>query len=438
MINKILAKNTGNNDKSLKIPGILIHLHPKYVSQNAISFTRTFGLGGMAALLIVVQIISGIMLRFYYEPFPHKAYESVLIIQNSVLFGQLIRNIHHWSGIFIVLITFLHLLRVFLTGGFLDSRKVNWLVGLGLLILVIFSNFTGYLLPWDQLAYWAVTVGTSLLDYFPVIGAGIKKLIVGGDEINQNTLLIFYNFHTAVIPFLLVILSVYHFWRVRKAGGVILPPSTEKETQVLSYPDLVYREFVVALALISVILVFSVFFNAPLLGKANPDQSLNPTKAPWYFAGIQELLMHFHPFVAAFLIPVSVIAGLALLPYMKYREEQGGVWFYSNKAKKAAKFSAAIAFIVSTLLIILSEFVPNFETLLPQLNSFISNGLFPLIIVIVINLIFYKYVSRKYELNFAEKVQSLFIFIFTFFIVLTLIGIFFRGAGMALVFPWNA
>lgn len=437
MSNQTLVKNNNNNDKSIRVPGILIHLHPKFVNEKAISFTRTFGLGGMAAFLIIVQIITGVMLRFYYEPFPHKAYESILIIQNSVLFGQLIRNVHHWCGVFIVLISFLHLLRVFFTGGFRTSRKVNWLIGLGLFILLIFSNFTGYLLPWDQLAYWAVTVGTSLLDYIPLIGTGVKKMILGGNEINHNTLLIFYNFHTAVIPFLLVILSLYHFWRVRKAGGIILPSSDENATQVPSYPDLVYREFITALALTALILMFSVFFNAPLLGRANPDYSLNPTKAPWYFAGIQELLMHFHPFVAAFLIPLTVIGALAALPFVKFKEEPTGIWFHSDKARRAAKFSAALSFILSVLLVIINEFIPDFETMMPWLNSFISNGLIPLIITLAIIWGFYKTVSKKYELNFTEKAQSLFVFIVTSFIVLTLTGIFFRGADMALTFPWN-
>jgi len=124
--------------------------------------------------------------------------------------------------VFLVVITFLHLLRVFFTGGFQSSRKINWLIGLLLFVLIIFSNFTGYLLPWDQLAYWAVTVGTSLLEYIPLIGNSIREFILGGDEVNANTLLIFYNFHTALFPILILLLMAYHFWRVRKAGGVIL------------------------------------------------------------------------------------------------------------------------------------------------------------------------------------------------------------------------
>lgn len=423
-----------NNPKLLK--GILLHLHPKTIHKDAIKFNRTFGLGGMAALLIVILFITGILLRFYYEPFPQKAYDSILHLHNKVLFGQLIRNIHHWCGVFLVIISFLHLLRTFFTGAFQLSRKINWLVGLFLLVLVIASNFTGYLLPWDQLAYWAVTVGTSLLNYIPIIGPSLRSVIIGGDEVSSNTLLIFFNFHTAVFPILILLLMAYHFWRVRKAGGVIIPEQEVRE-MIPVYPNLVYREFIVALALFASILVFAVFFNAPLLTKANPDISINPTKAPWYFAGIQELLMHFHPFIAAFLIPFAIVAGLAALPYLNLKEEHSALWFHSDKAKEAAKFSAISAGVITPLLVITNEFVPDFETLFPWLNSFVSNGIIPLIILLLIVWYFYKYVSKKYKLTLIELVQTMFVFITTAFVILTLIGIFFRGVDMALTFPWN-
>jgi hypothetical protein len=229
----------------------------------------------------------------------------------------------------------------------------------------------------------------------------------------------------------------YHFWRVRKAGGIILPQSSEQKAPIPTYPNLVYREFIVALALIAVVLVFSVFLNAPLLSKANPDFSLNPTKAPWYFAGIQELLMHFHPFVAAFLIPIAIIFSLAALPFINLKEEPSGLWFHSDKAKHAAKYSAAAAAIITVLLVLLDEYLPDFETLLPWLNTFISNGIIPLIIVLLILWAFYKIILKQFSLSFLEVFQTMFVFIATSFIILTLIGIFFRGTNMALTFPWN-
>ncbi len=391
----------------------------------------------MAVLLIVVQFITGILLRFYYEPIPQKAYDSIQFLQNEVLFGQLIRNIHHWSGVFLVLITFLHLLRVVFTGGFQSSRKVNWLVGIILFVLIIFSNFTGYLLPWDQLAYWAVTVGTSLFQYIPFVGNSIREFVIAGNEVNANTLLTFFNFHTAVLPILILLLMVYHFWRVRKVGGINLPPNNESGNVVPTYPNLVQREFVVALVLIAVIMFFSTLFDAPLQIKANPDFSLNPTKAPWYFAGIQELLMHFHPFMAAFVIPVILVITITLIPYLNLKETPSGFWFHSEKGKASSKLSAIAALIITPVLVLVNEYLINFETLLPSINSFISNGILPLLLIIIILWAYYKLITKKLGLSVIESVQAMFVYIITSFVILTIIGIFFRGVDMQLTFPWN-
>jgi quinol-cytochrome oxidoreductase complex cytochrome b subunit len=425
-------------DKNLNAyTNILLHLHPARVSEESISFARTFGLGGMAALLIVVQFITGILLRFYYEPFPHKAYDSIVLLQSNVLFGQLIRNIHHWAGVFLVLIVFLHLLRVFFTEAYRSTRQFNWIIGLILFALVIFSNFTGYLLPWDQLAYWAVTVSTSILQYIPLIGNRLREFVISGTEVNAETLIVFFNFHTAVLPILLLLFMTYHFWRVRKSGGVIIPQSGELQKRVPTFPNLVYKEGVVAQVLIAVILTFAVFLNAPLLERANPAYSLNPTKAPWYFAGIQELLMHFHPFFAGFFIPLALIVLIAFIPYFKYEQEPTGIWFISEKGKISAKLGVLFAIIFTILLVLLNEYIVNFESALPWLSPVISNGLIPLLIVLTVIWIYSRYMRNKYKLLFSESVQTVFVMIITSFVLLTLINIFFRGMNMQLKFPWS-
>ena len=394
-------------------------------------------MGGIAALLIVFQFITGIMLRFYYEPFPGLAYDSIVFLQNNVLFGRLIRNIHHWSGVFLVIITFLHLLRTFFTGAYQSPRQVNWIIGLLLFALVIFSNFTGYLLPWDQLAYWAITVSTSILQYIPLIGNNLKEFVIAGTEVNADTLLIFYNLHSSVLPILILLLMAYHFWRVRKVGGVIVPKNSDDKKMVPSYPNLVYKEGVVALTLIAVILVFAVFANAPLLDVANPNYSLNPTKAPWYFAGIQELLMHFHPFFAGFLIPVAAILLISYIPFLKYTNPPTGNWFYSEKGKSSSKLSLIFAVVLTVALVIASEYLINFEAIFSGLPAYISNGILPLIILIIVLYFYYRFIKKKYNLSLNESVQAIFVLIITSFIILTLIGIFFRGVDMALTFPWN-
>jgi quinol-cytochrome oxidoreductase complex cytochrome b subunit len=429
--------NSTTNKKPHTFTNIFLHLHPANVREDAIAFNRTFGLGGMAALLIVIQFLTGIMLRFYYEPFPGLAYDSIILLQNNVLFGRLIRNIHHWSGVFLVIITFLHLLRTFFTGAYQSPRQVNWIIGLFLLALVIFSNFTGYLLPWDQLAYWAITVSTSILQYIPLIGNSLREFVIAGTEVNADTLLIFYNLHSSVLPILILLLMAYHFWRVRKAGGVIVPNDVEEKKIVPSYPNLVYKEGVVALVLISVILVFAVFANAPLLDVANPNYSLNPTKAPWYFAGIQELLMHFHPFFAGFFIPLAAIVLISFIPFLKFKEPASGKWFHSENGKSVASVSTTFGVVFTVIMVIASEYLINFETIFSAMPAYVGNGIIPFAILILIIYLYYKFISKKYKLSLNESVQAMFVFLITSFIILTLIGIFFRGFDMALTFPWN-
>ena len=416
---------------------IFLHLHPKRVSESAIQFNRTFGLGGMAALLIVVQLITGILLRFYYSPYPAEAYNSVMFLKTQVLFGQFVRNIHYWSGVFMLLIAFLHFLRVFLTGAYRDIRRLNWLFGLLLLLIIVLLNFTGYLLPWDQLAYWAITVSTNLISYFPLVGESLRTMIIRGNELNAETLQTFFTFHTALLPLLLLAFVLYHFWRVRKAGGILLPENNEETKMVEVYPNLVFKEFIVALVLIAVLFTFGALFNAPLLEKANPAYSMNPTKAPWYFAGVQELLMHFHPFFAAFIIPLSVVIFLAWLPYFKYEEAPTGHWFISEKGRKSSEATAKFAAIVTIAGILFNEYVLNFEVVLSPVPAFISNGILPLVILLLFMAEFYKYYLKKLKLPKAELVQAVFVFIMAAFIVLTVTGIFFRGKDMALTFPWN-
>jgi quinol-cytochrome oxidoreductase complex cytochrome b subunit len=368
---------------------------------------------------------------------PAEAYNSVVFLKTQVLFGQFIRNLHYWSGVFLLLVAFLHFLRVFLTGAYRDVRKINWLFGLFLLVLIVLLNFTGYLLPWDQLAYWAITVSTNIIGYLPLVGESLRIAIIGGNELNAGTLQTFFAFHTAVLPLLLLILVFYHFWRVRKAGGVLIPETGEKAETVPVMPTLVFKEFIVALVLIAVLFTFSALFNAPLLEKANPAYSLNPTKAPWYFAGVQELLMHFHPFFAAFIIPLSVMAFLAWIPFLNYDEAPNGQWFISGNGRKSAEATAKFAAIVTLSGILFNEYVLKFEILLAPIPAFISNGFLPLFILLGFMAGYYRYYLKKFRLSKPELVQAVFVFVIMAFIVLTVVGIFFRGKDMALTFPWN-
>jgi quinol-cytochrome oxidoreductase complex cytochrome b subunit len=411
---------------------IFLHLHPVKVSESALKLDRTFGLGGMAAILIVIQIFTGILLRFNYTPSVAEAYDSVVFLTRNIPFGAFLRNIHYWGGVFLLLIAFLHFLRVFFTGAYREKRKINWLFGMVLLLLIVLLNFTGYLLPWDQLAYWAITVSTNIAGYLPLLGDKLQRWIVGGDELNAGTLQTFFNFHTAVLPFLIVAISIYHFWRVRKAGGVMVPVTNEKDNMVPVMPNLVFREFIAALALVAVLFLFSALFNAPLLEKANPAYSMNPTKAPWYFAGVQELLMHFHPFFAAFVIPLGAMVFFAWIPFLSYNEPPVGHWFISERGKQSAKITALFAVALTLTGILINEYVIDFEILLPGIPAIISNGMVPLSILLLFMAGFYRFYLKALMLTKEELVQAVFVFFISAFIVLTIIAVFFRGKDMAL------
>lgn len=419
--------------KSSLVNTAVLLVHPEKVRKSSIQFTRTFGLGGMAMLLFVLQAITGILLRFVYEPTPTGAYDSILFIKEEVIFGNLVRNIHHWSGMLIVVIVFLHLLRVFYTQAYYPPRRFNWVIGVILLVLVILLNFTGYLLPWDQLSYWAITVSTNMLEYVPLAGDWLKMAIRGGDEVSGPTLLIFYNLHTGVLPIVLLGLLVYHFWKVRKAGGVIVPKDGDNKF-VASIPNLLEREVAVGLGLMAFIMILSVFINAPLLERADPSFSPNPVKAPWYFSGVQELLLHFHPTVAVFVIPLMAALWLFSFAYMNPGKRNAGVWFYTANGPKIVLLAALISILLTTAGILAGEYLVDFQTWMPGIPEIISNGLIPLLIWAVILFGIGLVVKRRFDASRTEMQLWIFTFLVVAYLVLMLTGILFRGEGMALVF----
>ena len=396
----------------------------------------------MAVVLFFLLLGTGVLLKFVYQPFPEKAYESILFLQNEVLFGRLIRNIHHWSANGLILAAFLHLLRVFFTGAFHAPRQFNWVIGSALFLIVLLSNFTGYLLPWDQLAFWAITICTGMLEYIPGIGLWLQELIQGGPEVGPGTLSRFYAVHTAILPALLLILLLFHFWRIRKAGGLVVPrspgQSLEKRGQsVPAIPNLLLREVVVALVLCAFMLVFSMLFDAPLGSKANPGLSPNPTKAPWYFMGIQEMLLHFHPLFALFVIPALMLMALLALPYIDYELNTAGVWFASTRGRGTALIAGLAALMGTPLAVLADEYLIDVAARLPAIPTWITNGLVPLAVLLAAMAAFYVLVKRKYAAANTEAVQMLFVLLLVAFLILTITGIWFRGTGMKLVWPWN-
>jgi quinol-cytochrome oxidoreductase complex cytochrome b subunit len=319
-------------------------------------------------------------------------------------------------------------------------------LGLILLLLVVGANFTGYLLPWDQLAYWAVTVGSSLLTYLPVIGEGLRNFLLGGPEVGSATLTNFYGLHVAIIPLALMGIASFHIWRVRKDSltiphkldGSIDGADGKQVEKVTTLPHLVSRELVFALLMIGAILLWAVWVNAPLEAAANPDHSPNPAKAAWYFMGLQELLLHFHPVFGAIIIPALGLAALVILPYQRFDLGAEGVWFRSAKGRRMALIGAFTALIAVPLLVVLDEYVIDLPGMLPSLPTLISNGWLPLAAILLLLIGYYDGIKRLFRASACETRQSLFVLLVTSFAVLTVIGVAFRGEGMALMLPWEA
>ncbi len=208
-------------DRSLVMTSnIFFHLHPVKVSRRSLRWSYSFGLGIISAILFGVLVWTGVLLMFYYIPSVERAYSTMKEIQLSVPLGQFTRNMHRWAAHGMVLSVALHMARVFYTGAYKPPREFNWVIGVVLLVLTLGSSFTGYLLPWDQLSYWAITVGTNIAGYAPIAGPATQQILLGGVEVGQNTLIRFYTLHIAALPVLVTLLVSLHIWRVRKDGGL--------------------------------------------------------------------------------------------------------------------------------------------------------------------------------------------------------------------------
>ena len=202
---------------------VFLHLHPVRVKRHAVRYTYTFCLGGISFFLFLALTVTGLYLMFFYVPSVTRAYQDIQAIEVAVAFGSFTRNMHRWAAHLMVLTVFLHMIRVFYHGAYKPPREFNWVVGVVLLLLTILLSFTGYLLPWDQIAYWAITIGSNMAGYAPLANTPTKLLLLGGIEVGQNTLLRFYVLHIMVFPLVAAIFLAVHFWRIRKDGGISGP-----------------------------------------------------------------------------------------------------------------------------------------------------------------------------------------------------------------------
>jgi quinol-cytochrome oxidoreductase complex cytochrome b subunit len=343
-------KDTSRDRAQHILGNVWLHLHPARIRRRAVDFKYTWGLGGLSFLLFLILTATGIVLMFYYRPTPDLAYRDMKDLEFVVSMGTFMRNMHRWSAHTMVMVVILHMVRVFLTGSYKTPREFNWAIGVILLVLTLFLSFTGYLLPWDQLAMWAVTVGTNMASATPFVGAegpfsallgvGLKNDarfgLLGGTAVGSATLVRFYVLHCIAVPFITGVFMIIHFWRIRKDGFSAAPIDNEPPQQKIeTWPNLVVREYMGAILMLIFLVAWSLLMNAPLEGIADPTVTPNPSKAPWYFLGLQELLVYFDPWIAGVLLPGVITVGLMAIPYLD-PDANRGVGYYSIKERPFA------------------------------------------------------------------------------------------------------
>ena len=215
--------NTPRNQMLAVATNVFLHLHPTRIHRTHVKITHTFCLGGLSFFLFLGLTVTGVLLMFYYVPAVERAYEDMLALETDVRFGLLMRNLHRWMAHGMVLTVLMHMMRVFYTGAYKPPREFNWVVGVVLLVLTLLLSFTGYLLPWDELAFWAITVGTDMVGSAPIFGQPNRFVLIGGYDVGANALIRFYTLHVIGLPLLAAIFMAVHFWRIRRDGGLARP-----------------------------------------------------------------------------------------------------------------------------------------------------------------------------------------------------------------------
>jgi len=202
---------------------VFLHMHPTRLHRTHVKITHTFCLGGLSFFLFIGLTITGVLLMFYYVPSVERAYEDMQALDTDVRLGMLMRNMHRWMAHGMVLIVLMHMMRVFYTGSYKPPREFNWVVGVVLLVLTLLLSFTGYLLPWDELALWAITVGTNMIGSAPILGAPNRFILIGGFDVGAAALIRFYTLHVIGLPLIAAVFMLVHFWRIRRDGGMARP-----------------------------------------------------------------------------------------------------------------------------------------------------------------------------------------------------------------------
>ena len=221
-------RDTNRNRVLAVMESLVLHLHSAKVRQRSLEPSRTYFLGAISLIMFAILTATGLLLMLYYHPSVPRAYDDMKELQFAVSNGMFLRNLHRWPAHAMVIVVFLHMLRVFYHKAYRPPREFNWVIGVALLLLTLLLSYTGYLLPWDQLAFWAVSVGTNMVKAMPFLGPPARFLLLGGHVVGENALLRFYVLHCVLLPLAIGFLVALHLWRVRKDGGLAGPTRTSR------------------------------------------------------------------------------------------------------------------------------------------------------------------------------------------------------------------
>ena len=427
-----------------------LHIHATRVHVHSMKPTYTFGLGMILGFLFLIMVFTGVILMIYYTPSVEAAYRSVKDIVYIVPGGRIVRNMHRWASQGMVIVVFLHLLRVFYTGSYLGKRSLNWVIGVVLLIVILLSNFSGYLLPWDQLAYWAVTIGsniaasarelTDLIGITSVFDPGgfLKKLLIGGESVGQPALSRFFALHVIFLPLSMLVLLGVHFWRIRKDGGLSRPlqyaGDKGTENKWLAWPVLMWTELGILIGVVLVVLFIALVADAPLLEQANPSFPENPAKSPWYFLGIQELVSY-SAFSGGLLVPVLYLVFLFSIPYKDREDRHVGQWFSGSGGLKLVLWSVAAALLLVLIQLFILVRFGWLRDWVPGISQWFVMLINPATITAALFIIAAEITRRKFR---STRMASLVLFTCAFvaLVLFTVVGIWFRGPNWE--FFWSA
>jgi quinol-cytochrome oxidoreductase complex cytochrome b subunit len=331
-----------------KNKSLIYNLLPMQNPAHSAGFSYTLGMGGIAVMAALITTLTGALLMFYYEPTLAGAYPSLVLIDSVVTSGRLVRALHYWAAQVMVVAIILHTARIVFTGGYRPPRDVNWFIGLGLLLVALVWNFSGYVLRFDASSIWALLVGTNLLKELPGVGSTLYLIIVGDQTLGTAVVLRFYTWHVFVLTLLGLGGIGYHLWRFRVDGGLSRPDWTASPPRrFVSREVILFRELITALVLTASLVLLSIFVPPDLGQAADLNRVGSQTvQAPWFFLAIQWLLRYISPLWAGWIIPLAGLVLLATLPLFDRRGPGRGRWLARERWQPQAAFVALLLLIV--------------------------------------------------------------------------------------------